>query len=82
MLTCVWHALPRLDAGGGGSLTRIPPGQGFGADSFTMLPTVRRLLQNRTTMGPNSTTNGTNLGHGGEGGGEGATENQHKYKKV
>ena len=34
--------------------------------------------QNRTKMGPTSTTNGTNLA---QGGGEGATENQPKYKK-
>ena len=29
MLTCIRHALPGLEARGGGSLTRIPPGQDF-----------------------------------------------------
>ena len=35
--------------------------------------------QNRTKIGPKSTTNGTNLDHGG---GEGATENRQKYEIV
>ena len=75
MLTCVRHALPRLEARGGGSLTRIPPGQGFRVASFA------NFYQNRTNMGPKSTTNGTSLGQGGGKGQPKINKNMKNIKK-